>query len=430
MEVESGRWLNCYNNTVKVHVEDNSKTYIALKRVCPWYIGKQPNSTYVCCDLNQIHTLELSTSQLVQQQLANCPSCYQNFMNVFCAITCDPSNSLFMDVQKLVDDNTTYPVIESADVYFTNYYADKFFNSCKNVQTWDGSCLKVVSVMCGSNNPCTGQKWLEFMGTPQPSSPASFTLNFTLTNESSGGDLPTNMSARNATLLKCSDPVNGVTCRCSDCPEACLSIPADPIGKGSVQISIVIFIGVISFVIYNIVFVIVVTVLLSFKPVGKYTKLSATKIPHRSFTSVSQKFQGLIIRLFSWWGNVSTDYWYLIIPAVLIMAFTCCAGLVFCEVTTDPIELWSVPNSLAQKEKEYFDQHFGYIYRASQIVIKAPNSPGFTFIDPVYALVQYNVSGMFQQDILNEVSILIILECIYMDRYSYVCCITDLAYAE
>ena len=108
-------------------------------------------------------------------------------MNVFCAITCDPSNSLFMDVQKLDNDNIS---IDTVGVYFTNYYTDKFFNSCKNVQSPEG-CASVVSAMCGSSYPCTGQKWLQFMGTPQSSSPAAFTMNFTFTDNSSGGDLPT-----------------------------------------------------------------------------------------------------------------------------------------------------------------------------------------------------------------------------------------------
>ena len=45
-ETSSGKWLNCYNNTVKVHVEDNSEMYDKLQSVCPWYIGKQPNSTF------------------------------------------------------------------------------------------------------------------------------------------------------------------------------------------------------------------------------------------------------------------------------------------------------------------------------------------------------------------------------------------------
>ena len=273
-------------------------------------------------------------------------------MDVFCAITCDPSNSLFMDVQKLDISNTS---IDTVGVYFTNYYTDKFFNSCKNVQI-TGSCAKVISLMCGSYNPCTGQKWLQFMGTPQPTSPAPFTLNFTFTNNSSGGDLPRNISARNASLLNCNDPwpPDGVTCSCSDCPAACPTIPIIPIDKGSLKILFIpvgILFGVVSLVIYNIVFVIIIITSKSQKPVGEYMELPKAKISFRHFSNVGQKFKDLNAQLFSWWGYVTANYWYVIISAVLIVVSACCAGLIFLEITTDPVELWSVPKSCAKKER-------------------------------------------------------------------------------
>lgn len=169
--------------------------------MCPWYIGKQPNSTYTCCDLNQINTLKSYTVKYVKPLLNRCPACFQNFMNVFCTITCDPSNSLFMDVREVI--NITTPAIIAVDVYFTNYYADKFYNSCKGISVQDThGCYKVVpTLMCDSNVNCTAQKWLEFMGTPQLAVPTPFELNFVLTSNSSGSNLPTNISAHNDTLL-------------------------------------------------------------------------------------------------------------------------------------------------------------------------------------------------------------------------------------
>ena len=54
--------------------------------------------------------------------------------------------------------------------------------------------------MCGSNDLCTGPKWLESMGTPMPGSPAPFLLIFTFTNYY-GGVIPKGMSTRNASLI-------------------------------------------------------------------------------------------------------------------------------------------------------------------------------------------------------------------------------------
>lgn len=403
MSAGSGNYYNCYNNTESVLIEDHGDVYQALEKVCPWYISK-PNSTRVCCDLSQIKTLASSSSQLAEQQLGRCPSCYRNFMNVFCATTCDPSSSLFMDVQELASDGKSIKII---DVFFTDYYADTFFNSCKDVENPQDN-TKVMDLMCGSNFPCTAQKWLTFMGTPQPSSPAPFTLNFTIVSYSSGGDLPTNMSARNVTLLECSDPLNGVKCSCSDCPAVCPAAPPIPKDKGSVKISFIpigIFVGVIGFVIYNIVFVIVVMVSISLTAVRSNKKLSSNRISQRSFflTSIGRKFENWISLQFSLWGYIAAEYWFMVIPVAIVLVAGCCAGLHFFEVTTDPVELWSAPNSRARKEKNYFDENFGPFYRPAQIIITAPNTPGFTYTDPTYGTV-FHASGMFQQYILNEVS--------------------------
>ena len=267
----------------------------------------------------------------------------------------------------------------------------------------------MISLMCGSNNPCTGQKWLQFMGTPQPTSPSPFTLNFTFTNNTSGGDLPTNISARNASLLNCNDPwpANGVTCSCSDCPAACPTIPTIPIDKGSLKISFIpigMFFGVVILVIYSVVFVIIIIMSKSQRPLEEYIKLSfKTKISFRHFSNFGQKFEDLNTQLFSWWGHVTANYWYVVISAVLIVVSACCAGLIFLEITTGPVELWSVPKSCMKKEREYF-YRVGNFYRASQIIITAPNTPGFTFYDTEKYYLQYNASGIFQQYILNEVS--------------------------
>ena len=412
--------MNCYKNIESVFLVDHSDTYKALQSVCPWYINSsKPNSTRVCCNLDQINTLRTNSLKLAEQQLGRCPSCYQNFMNIFCATTCDPSNSLFMNASKLLKLNETTSAIEGVDVYFTNNYTDRFFNSCKDVQNSQESS-KAIDLMCGSNHPCTGQKWLNFMGTPQPGSPAPFLLNFKFTNGTTGRDVPPNMSARNATLSRCDEAVQGVSCSCSDCPAVCPAKPVIPPNKGSLKISFIpigIFVGVIGFVIYSIVFVVIVMVSISLTTVGNYQKLFTSRISHRSFplTSAGQNFEDWISQVFTRWGQFVARFWFLVIPVALVVVAACCVGLIFFEVTTDPVELWSAPNSRARKEKDYFDSHFGPFYRTSQIIITAPHSEAFNFSDSENYLVQYYFSGMFQQDILNEVSTLVpLVHCVHV----------------
>ena len=80
--------------------------------------------------------------------------------------------------------------------------------------------------------------------------------------------------------------------------------------------------------------------------------------------------------LFYKWGLLASRFSFVVIPAVLIVCAGFVAGVYFFEVTTDPVELWSAPNSRAREEKDYFDQNFGPFYRTEQVVITA--SPIFT----------------------------------------------------
>ena len=417
MNTTAGKTLNCYNNTKSVFVEDDSEMYRALQSVCPWYA--KSNSTYVCCDMDQINTLRTNSLKLAEQQLGRCPSCYRNFMNIFCATTCDPSNSLFMRVNEsniVHVPNSSRRAIGGVDVFFTNYYTDTFFNSCKNVQNSQEDS-KAIDLMCGSYVPCSGQKWLTFMGSSDGGA-APFELHFVFTNGTTGPDVPDTMSARDATLLNCSNSFGGVTCSCSDCPAVCPAKPVIPPDNGSIRISFIplgIFVGVIGFVIFSIAFVVIVMVYVSLTSVGEYQKLGNSKISHSSsfcLTDAGQKFEDWISRVFTRWGRIVAIYWFLVIPIALVLIGACCVGLLYFEVTTDPVELWSAPNSRARKEKNYFDHHFGPFYRTAQIIIRAPDTPGFAYNDSVHYLVQYQFSGMFQQYILNEVSI---LRAVFMD---------------
>ena len=384
--------------------------YDKLQSVCPWYIGKQPNSTFTCCDLNQINSLSANYFKMAERLLGNCPSCVQNFMKVFCAITCDPSNSVFMNVGIFYPDNISIGIV---NVYFANHYANQLYNSCKDINVQDShGCSKVVSTyFCNGNyGQCSGQLWLESLGTPQPILPVPFVLNFTFTNDPSGHDLPTNMSALNGTLLKCSDPVDGVTCTCKDCPAMC---PHTLPNNGSVSIpflAIGIFVGMISFTIYNVVYMYILVVSSSPVTAKKYTNPSSNGTSYCSPCD-DQKVDraSWISQLFSWWEHVTTNYWYFIVPAVIVV-FVFLTGMTLCEVKTDTVETWSasITGDQAQRDTEYFNQYFGGSYHASQIIITAPNSPGFTFSDPERYSIIYNASGMFRQYILNEVSVVLI----------------------
>ena len=64
-------------------------------------------------------------------------------------------------------------------------------------------------------------------------------------------------------------------------------------------------------------------------------------------------------RCFRWWGLLCATH-----PIkILIIGVAVCSilsiGTVFFRVTTDPVELWSSPDSRARIEKDYYDSNFG-----------------------------------------------------------------------
>ncbi len=64
---------------------------------------------------------------------------------------------------------------------------------------------------------------------------------------------------------------------------------------------------------------------------------------------------------------------------LLIGVFAACAltaGVLFLEVTIDPVELWASPESRSRQEKDYFDKSFTPFYRTEQIILHAEGLEG------------------------------------------------------
>lgn len=46
-------------------------------------------------------------------------------------------------------------------------------------------------------------------------------------------------------------------------------------------------------------------------------------------------------------------------------------GVIYLEVTIDPVELWAAPESRSRQEKDYFDKNFNPFYRTEQVILHA-----------------------------------------------------------
>ena len=86
-------------------------------------------------------------------------------------------------------------------------------------------------------------------------------------------------------------------------------------------------------------------------------------------------FEAHLRRLFEWWGSFCVRHPGCVVFFSVAFIAACSSGLVFIQVTTDPVDLWSAPGSQARLEKEYFDTHFGPFFRTEQLIIRAPHTP-------------------------------------------------------
>lgn len=79
-----------------------------------------------------------------------CPSCYNNFVHMFCAFTCSPRQSEFMTVTQTATNSTTKKTyVTEVEVSFSEKFAMGMFNSCRDVMMPSGND-RALSVMCGT----------------------------------------------------------------------------------------------------------------------------------------------------------------------------------------------------------------------------------------------------------------------------------------
>ena len=174
----------CVYNGLAEPIEDDEAALTILRFICPMYFENNTNPA-VCCDAAQVTALKKSMS-VPAQLLTRCQPCFSNFLEIWCAYTCDPNQSQFVDVTKADLYNKDGKIVESAsnmDVYFDQTFADDMYTSCKDVQ-FPGSNQKAMDLLCGTNvENCSPQVFLNYLGS-KSNGQSPVQLNFILVNDS------------------------------------------------------------------------------------------------------------------------------------------------------------------------------------------------------------------------------------------------------
>ncbi|XP_029446991.1 NPC intracellular cholesterol transporter 1 [Rhinatrema bivittatum] len=388
--------------------------YGFVQELCPGFLF---DNVSLCCDVQQLTTLQNSL-QLALQFLSRCPSCFYNFRNLFCELTCSPHQVQFLNVTErkpYVDPVTqkNKTSILALQYYIGERFANAMYNACRDVEA-PSSNEKVLGLMCGKDaKDCNATNWIEYMfNKDNGQSPFTITPIFS--------DVPIyGMNPMNNATKGCDESLEDEPpCSCQDCSLVCGPKPQPPPPPvpwtifGLDAMAVIMWVSYMAFLILFFGIIIGTWYYRKRRLVSEYTPIdgnlsySLNSGKHTGEASccdrLGERFETWLRLTFSRWGSFCVRNPWPVVCFTLIFVAACCAGLTHMKLTTDPVELWSSPSSQARREKEYFDSHFGPFFRTEQIIVTVTNSSGETYM-PYPSGAGIHFGPPLVKDILHQV---------------------------
>ncbi len=394
-----------------------------------------PESSIICCDKAQVKSV-FQAAQVVKGLFRYCPACMENVLRLLCETNCDPNMSVWFNIPPygMVQLNSTTWYVRDVDAYVTSRFALSLYDSCSSVR-YPGTNTKAVDFMCGGADECNATQWLHSLGDPVRNHGQ---INFIVNDTVKGHP---DIKPNNHTFISCNTSDLGLQCSCADCPtpNICPLIPAvdlswfryvyADISRAIWCIGTALSIGI---------FILTLICALSnwsrdstllpnpklhphpfrHDVSGDYSQLQASpqssgkpssgvaKDGARSdsqFRHIYRCTGNVIQKMFYHWGCFCADHPFLVLIFTILPAIFCGSGVVLVKTSSDPVELWSQPDSQSHQEMAYFENNFGLLERTEQLIINAkPNISGYVFF-PVGASYRWHFSPIFQLEVLTEV---------------------------
>lgn len=385
----------------------NSTSWANLRGICPDIVDG-PNA--LCCDDAQVSDL-VDNLALLHSMLESCPSCFFNLARVFCTVTCSARQETFLEVTQF---KRSSMAVNAVNYYMKHAYAEDTYASCL------GQGHDILTVLCGAYGDDCGPETL-LMGLGMHDELHSpFQMDFVFTDipivSHNHTYLPMNASAK-----KCSEPgaPGQKPCGCATCLESCKP-PDYPQPKETWKLGGINGYYLLATLTYAAFFVVVLVsyILAQYKQgpnagpsccvnasMSTDTADDAPLYAKDGFAPKGGRLQQAFVAAFARWGGLCARRPVTVIVASLVLVGTCCAGLNFFTIRTNPVELWSAPNSRARLERDQFDKEFGPFYRVQQVVI---TRNGGHLIPYTLHLKRYNLTvnfgNVFDREFLHEVA--------------------------
>uniref|UniRef100_S4RWS5 NPC1 like intracellular cholesterol transporter 1 n=1 Tax=Petromyzon marinus TaxID=7757 RepID=S4RWS5_PETMA len=372
-----------------------------LRDLCPMLYKGEGNTT-ACCGNDQLVSLK-NSMDLSVPILARCPSCLYNFRLLHCTNICSPDQSLYVNVTRTFEtvvDGVNKTGVLAFNCLYTRRLAEEAFESCQSVAI-PATGGFAIDAMCGvfGSTLCTAQRWLDFQGDISNGlAPIDIVFDLipdgeTAPQESQG------MRQFNDTTFKCTEAVevDGPACSCQDCVKACPSVPPPPDPPGPWmfgRLDAPLAIGLVVFAGLTLLFTV-------FAALSHLLGRGRSKGGGGGTSeSWARTRQGLLAAAFRRWGVLVAHNPIPVIIASVVVVAALSVGLVFIELTTDPVELWSSPSSRARQEKEFHDANFGPFFRTNQLILRSKGGKGSLYKSVLFGT--QNFSSTLQLNLLLE----------------------------
>ncbi|XP_059511972.1 NPC1-like intracellular cholesterol transporter 1 [Myotis daubentonii] len=363
--------VSCLNNTRAPRVTGDHLAL--LQRVCPrLYAG--PDTTFACCSRKQLLSLENSLA-ITKALLTRCPACADNFVSLHCHNTCSPDQSTFVNVTRVaVRGAGQPPSVVAYEAFYRRSFAERTYDSCSRVRIPAAATL-AVGAMCGvyGSALCNAQRWLNYQGdTSNGLAPLDITFHLWEPDQAAGSP----MQPLDAELTPCNQSQGGAAaCSCQDCAASCPAIARPEALDATFRL------GRLAGGLALILILCSVLAVLTAFLIGTRV-LSRTRDPKAGpsvSNTLSLSTHTFLSACFEGWGTwVASWPWTVLLVSTAVVA-ALAGGLAFTKLTTDPVELWSAPNSQARREKAFHDQHFGPFFRTNQVILTAPSRPSYQY---------------------------------------------------
>ncbi|MFH4974501.1 hypothetical protein AB6A40_001210 [Gnathostoma spinigerum] len=351
-----------------------------IRQLCPHLL--QDGNSLFCCDGTQLAHLAAQMT-LPRQLLSRCPSCFSNFVKLWCDFTCSPRQSEFIRIVSTADDkysidNSTYYIIE-VEYYVSERFANGLLSSCKDVRAVGGDYA--LSLVCGvSASECTVKQWFKFMGEYNEKIGVPFTIDFIVGQNRTADGRIMHPPTTKATSCSASPQPGMSICSCQDCPVVCKSDPPFPLMLqekcriASMDCMLILSLLAFAGLCFAIIFFSAVHYGLKKGPeanLGDFKPTAGTieDADLGAIESFGCWIESQLELACAHYGELCYRRPLFVLSFGLITASICSSGMFYVKFTTEPVKLWSAPGSRALTEKNFFDANFGPFYRTEQIIV-------------------------------------------------------------